>query len=532
MAKPIIKKEDIDNPFSVIHNFDVSVVIPFYKKIREFKRVLPANAPFFQRNGIEIILSMDEDSEMDEVIHFIKEYSFINWRVIVNHKKHAWRNPVKAINVGVKHASKKHVMVCSPESEFETDAIYLMRNALEHYQNHFVIGSVAFVHGFNKCDGYKAYLPYGSIMVKRSDLAAIGGYDESLSLWGGDDDNVRARLEMSGVEKMYLQDVKLIHREKDSDGMSERREKRSQIPIEMELEIYYPNTHIVNQKGWGQDYNHVVYDWRNNQYAHELAEKYLSKFEAFHLSNQFDVFSKSYSRILITQTFNEESRIVEYLNNMAKHFDGILLLDDGSNDKTYELATHPKVLLKVKKIRTDFNDIENRNTCLDLASFFNCEWFCFMDTDEEFDERFCDFNTVTSNPDSDIVIFRNINLWDSPLKYNSEYPFSENGIMYKKRMFRNIGHSQIYTSKKRYHFDVTPYHTNFLISAILYKHYGMLNKESRQKKYLFYEKTDTEKDQTSYEHLLADNPLLLEVDDISLSPNGHLCNKKLHNEFM
>ena len=37
-------------------NFDVSVVIPFYKKMAEFRRVFPLNRKYFERNGIEVVI--------------------------------------------------------------------------------------------------------------------------------------------------------------------------------------------------------------------------------------------------------------------------------------------------------------------------------------------------------------------------------------------------------------------------------------------------------------------------------------------
>lgn len=518
--EPILKKEDLLDSYSIIHNFDLSVVIPFYKKLNEFVRVLPLNAPFFQRNGIEVVISMDEDSQQIGLLDLIKSYPFINWRVIVNHQKHDWRNPVKAINVGIKHSSKKFIMVCSPESEFQTDAIYQLRKALEDYNQHFVIGSVAFaLEDDQSQSNWYRYVPYGSIMVKSEDIHEIGGYDESLILWGGDDDNIRARLEMSGVRKLFLPEVKLLHREKDKDGMEKRREKRLSIPIKDELDIYFPNKFEVNKNGWGLDYADVVYDWKFNSYAEEIVVKFLNQFETYKISDE-NAFCRKYKKILLAQSHNEQEIILDFLENMSLYFDGIILLDDGSTDNTYQLAENPKLILKVKKNRIGFIDIENRNILLDLVSFFSTEWICFMDTDEKFDERFSDFNEVTSSKDVDVIIFRNINLWNSEETYNAEYPYSLEGIMHKKRMFRNIGHSQILTNKAKFHFDVVPYHTNAKISTILYKHFGMLYHNMRLKKYQFYSKEDKAKDQQSYEHLIIENPSLLNVNNIFRSKDG------------
>lgn len=510
-----MKNNDLTNPYSIIHNFEVSVILPFYKKLNEFKRVLPLNAPFFQRNGIEVVISMDENSQQKELIDFLKSYPFINWRVIVNDHKHEWRNPAKAINVGIRHATKKYIMVCSPESEFHTDAIYLMREALEYYDHHFAIGTVAFALeedlGYSRMNFTK---PYGSIMTRKADLIAVKGYNESLLQWGGDDDNIRARLELYGIKKLFLPEVKLIHREKDRNGQKKRLEKRARLSPSEESDIYYPSKEFcANQEKWGEDFDRIVYDWKNNRYAGELAEKYLRRFEDYRIQSP-DVFSRKYNRIILTQSFNEQEYIIRFLENMGLYFDGIILLDDGSTDHTYELAEHSKLLLKVKKKREGFIDIENRNITLDLASFFSCEWFCFMDTDELFDERFINFDEAASNENVDVIHFSFVNLWNSEQTYNAEYPYSRNGIMEKPKMFKNIGHTQIYTNKVRMHFQVIPYRKNSVKGEIFYRHYGMISKELRIDKYLLYQKEDIANDQKSYEHIMKDDPKLLQFEDI------------------
>lgn len=486
---------------------------------------LPLNAPFFQRNGIEVVVVMDEDSRQEELLALIQEYPFINWRVVVNHLPHEWRNPTKAINVGIRHATKKYVMVCSPESEFYTDAIYLLRNTLKEYPNHFAIGTVAFtLYGEDDSDFYP-YMPYGSIMAEREHLIAIGGYDESLNRWGGDDDNIRARLEMSGIRKLILPEVKLHHREKYREEREKRRNKHTEVPIEEEIEIYHPNHCKANKDGWGRDFDDVIYDWRHNCYARQLIEKYLQQFATYHIPDN-DVFRKEYNRILIVQSRNNSRQLDNFFQNMVPLFDGIILIDDGSTDDTYERALCNNLLLKIKKKHKSFDDLKNRNIGLYLASFFASEWFCFMDTDERFDERFIDFDDATSNKQADVILFGFVNMWNSNTTYNAEYPYSNNGIMYKMRMFRNIGHTQIYTDKVRFHFDVTPYKRNFYKSKIFYRHYGMITRELREKKYEFYTKEDIANDQKSYEHILNHDAKLLNVEDICCR-NGVFYNSKI-----
>lgn len=73
----------------IYNNFDVSIVMPFYKKIKEFREMFPKNTEYFQRNGIEIILVLDSSEEQEELLYFIKKYPFINWKVIINDKPHS-----------------------------------------------------------------------------------------------------------------------------------------------------------------------------------------------------------------------------------------------------------------------------------------------------------------------------------------------------------------------------------------------------------------------------------------------------------
>jgi hypothetical protein len=203
------------------------------------------------------------------------------------------------------------------------------------------------------------------------------------------------------------------------------------------------------------------------------------------------------------------------MKNNAQYFDAIILLDDDSNDHTYEIANHPKIILKVKKNRISFNDLENRNILLDLVSFFNCNWICFLDVDEIIDKRYSDFS-FTDLPNVHNILFNLVHLWNSEKYYNAEYPYSNEGIQQHFRMFRNIGYMQIITNKSALHFKQTPYLKSVFNAQILLRHYGNLSKEKRHNKYKFYQKLDIKKDQSSYEHLINDSPILKSVDKIIL----------------
>lgn len=505
--------DEIRDVSSIIHNFDVSVIMPFYKKLEEFTTVFPKNRPFLQRNGVEVIICMDEDSEVDGLLQFIKAYPFINWKVIVNPNEHEWRNPAKALNVGILHASKEYVLVCSPESEFASDIIYIMRRTLHYYPKHFVIGLVEFK-SFDTNYNLMSPVPYGSIMVKRSYLMDIRGYDETLSKWGGDDDNLRARLEMIGVKKLLIPEANMVHWETEGE-LRKRAGKHSakNRPILISKSILYPDSPVINGEDWGTDFDTVVYDWESKKNNEPNLISYLKRFARFELF--LKRINKKYERILLAQSYNEMQRINRFLENSAVHFDALILLDDGSTDGTYENVKHEKLVLKVQKKRSKFNDLENRNLLLELVSFFNTEWIAFLDIDEIIEDRFHDFS-FTQDSQIDVAAFHMIHLWNHQDCFNAEYPYSDNGIQARYKMFRNIGYSQIITHKEALHFPLTPYVKNVCSAKVLLIHYGHISEETRSNKFSFYLNEDKNNDQLSYSHFLNNNPKLRKTHDITL----------------
>ena len=501
---------------SVIHNFEVSVVIPFYHELEAFKKVLPKNAPYLQRNGIEVIIVVDEPTEQKGLIELIKQYPFINWKVIVNKEKHATRSHASVLNVGIRHATKKYILVSDPEMEFHTDVILQLRELLENYPGYYATGTVAFVEDGTKVNADNRnllnWMNYGSIMVKKKELEAIGGYDEHFKVWGGEDDNIRRRLDMSGIKHLKVPQTKSLHRE-EKLLLNERFAKTNNFGTKEWQAFFYPKTAKVNNENWGKDFNTIVYDWQNNQYAEELCKNYLKDFLQYEIKDS-SVFKTKYKKVILCQAYNENEFMPGFLEDMANYFDGIILLDDDSTDNTWELAEHGKILLKARKKRDCFNDLENRNILLNLASFFKAEWFCFMDIDERFDDRFADFSAFENNENIQIVAFRYVDLWNDEEYYKANPVGLVNGILRRMRMFRNIGKVQINTQQHKLHFAPIPHRLNIHESIILFKHYGNIKDTHRKKKYEFYKREDTHTDLKSYEDLLEEG-ILREVKKIN-----------------
>jgi len=237
--------------------------------------------------------------------------------------------------------------------------------------------------------------------------------------------------------------------------------------------------------------------------------------------------SSYYPVVLLTQCYNEEKNIKDYLNNVSRFVDAIIVLDDGSDDNSWELLKLNKIIIKIKIKRTTFDDLRNRNLLLNvfenalLKNKINVDWFLWLD----FDERITDNqkflsrmkqNILSSEFKSDNVSLPLFHMWNNT-HYNSEYPHSKNGCQYKLRLIRNNMKKLPYVLKNRnkLHFLLSPYEGTQTFIPLQIKHLSYIDKKSRIKKYNLYTKFyDTQKIQKSYEHFLNDDVKLLPYDDL------------------
>lgn len=410
-----------------------------------------------------------------------------------------------------------------PELEFYTDVIYELREKLDSYPEHYAVGQVLFMdicEEINEETLHKhgrGLIPYGSIMAKKEYFERVGGYSEHYTEWGGEDDHLRKRLELAGIHRLFFPDSVLIHREDMGKRTVSRNEQRARIPRDVLSEMLLPMKIVVNGEDWGRDFSRITYNWWDHPYAKEQCREYLSTLKQFDISSD-EIFEKSYPLIALIPTYNESERIGDCLRSVEKYCDGIILLDDDSRDDTYEIARSEKLLLKAKKVRTEFNDKQNRNILLDIASFFKAEWFIFIDADERFDDRFVDLREVMKRDDVDTVGVWIANLWDSMDTYRADmedtHPLSQNGLWFRWRMFRNQGRMQI-TERKRLHFKSVPYFNRRIgFADTLLLHLGYISDKYRKNKYDFYLQEDKNK-LFFYYDILVESMYMNQVSDIT-----------------
>lgn len=215
----------------------------------------------FASPDYEIVLVLDEPSEEAGILELCSETPDFRWKVLINREEHEWRNPAKPLNVGIRQARSETVLVVSPETTWVTNVPgILLKNCMERPKGyHF--GSLQGNHAgriptAREFDLMMDASHCGSICVRKEHLEAINGYDESLVGWGGDDDNLRARLWRVGVMPNHDKEARLVHPIHRETARVYSQDTKNRIK-----EIVRPTEAIANVGlPWGQDFSEVIFE--------------------------------------------------------------------------------------------------------------------------------------------------------------------------------------------------------------------------------------------------------------------------------
>lgn len=494
---------------------NTSIIIPFYRKELEFDYAIRKN---FEQYGLvkEVIIIFDEPDDLSKY-NYLLNYN-INFVFLMNKEKHPWRNPAVVINEGIKKASGEHCIVLSPETILIVDAL---KNLLKYTTDDtFCCGSVLFMtYDYYELKNYnlktlfrmnntqqqnkncRGPFFYGSICCKKEKFMSVGGYDINYakSGWGGEDNDIRNRLVKHGMIRLDVSNANVIH----LDNI--KRETIRNIPGVVDL---YDN------------FEQVYLEKKDNSLQKKLLEN-MDVIEKFDLR---DHINSSYKIILLTQAYNEKENVDEFMRSVEKFVDGIIVLDDGSNDNTWDLIDmnkYKKIILKISKKRTSFNDLENRNMLLDIfeniliKNNIDVKWFMWLDFDERLSANKqildCLRRRLLSNEfNYDILNVPLLHMWDDK-NYNIEYPFSCGGIQQRTRIIRHRIDKTPYLiqcNDKTLHFNLNPYESSIGIFPLQIKHLGKDNEAKRKYKYDNYTKIYDPLllNQKSYSHFLIKNP--------------------------
>ena len=253
----------------------LSLIMPCYRKAAELAAVLPHNARWLTRADIEIVLVLDDPSDEAEVLAVVDALPHLRVRVIVNDLPHAWRPPGVAINVGLRAATGAYVLVCSPESAFVGDVPAAAITALGRFPGEAIAGQIAWASFAEARDEAVETLFqrakrrsrrqaaaeqfYGSIAAPRALFHAVRGYDEAISGWGGDDDNIRLRMMLTGAKLVLDPDLRLLHLDDPERAQVNRAAPRNDAAT---LEhLLNPMRAEANPERWGVSFGRRAREW-------------------------------------------------------------------------------------------------------------------------------------------------------------------------------------------------------------------------------------------------------------------------------
>ncbi len=215
--------------------YDVTIILPYYKKYEEFKYAIELNYKQYELAN-EVIIIFDEVIDINK-FSFLSKYN-INFVFYTNTINHEWRNPAVVINFGIKKSTSTYCLIMSPETILLDNTIKnLVTNTDE---KSFSVGHVIFTtreiyESDNKNElnflfdllinddnttslrNEKIIGPvtYGSICCSKANFEKVNYYTETFSTggWGGEDDDIRVKLVKQGITKNILKSVRTIHLE-------------------------------------------------------------------------------------------------------------------------------------------------------------------------------------------------------------------------------------------------------------------------------------------------------------------------------
>lgn len=466
------------------HDLDTSVVIPILSSEFDYCHMLDVQAQYFNGNGVEIILVVPISFEISTLVNHFVLNGVINWKLVKVSSGHE-TGLMPLFEAGIRSSNKNKILLLDINCWLTNDVIFECNNLLIDHINHFFV--------FFQNQKLNS-LPNGCL-VNRTELQSL--FKEGLvSTNGSELNNVISGLTNKSITK-YNFDNGIC---RSNNSYTQLQNKNHLLDI----------LNCISKKGTHGTTSPkqlaftILFDYLINDLSLERCNYYIKQFLQYQVFNE-TVFQRQFGVIALIQTYNERKNIPEVLDHLSKYCDGIILLDDESTDNTYEFAENEKLILKVKKQRNNtFDDLQNRNILLDLASFFSAEWLLFMDADERFADDFV-LETSTIPVNYSIVAFPLVHMWGSINHYWSNKAFIPGfpeGVVLRKRMFKPKSRMQIHAEKKL-HFVSIPYISPTFIYPQLIKHLGTLQESDREKKYGFYKAVDEnwEQHKDQYEFL-------------------------------
>lgn len=217
--------------------------------------------------------------------------------------------------------------------------------------------------------------------------------------------------------------------------------------------------------------------------------------------------------IAMLRVRDEERFLPRTLASIEGLVDGVVILDDGSTDRTPEICqSHHLVVGYRHQNEAVTDEVRDKNVLLEMTLEHDPDWILALDGDEELEEGGAEFlrrEVGVCEPTVSVFSFDVPYLWDDETKFRFDGAYSQ--VTRHPRMFRvdrRLASELTFNPSKHgsnFHCGSVPFGVagELRLSPVRLRHYGYMESELRSRKHAFY----TEKDpdgaaQGYYNHLL------------------------------
>ena len=235
------------------------------------------------------------------------------------------------------------------------------------------------------------------------------------------------------------------------------------------------------------------------------------------------------------------------LDHAACFSDSVIVLDDGTPKARCDLKkeittlarTHSSVKFIYKYYERAFDEKRDRNELLELAIEAGADWVLALDSDEDFEEK-VDYTLMHRllNPIAPHTFgyaFHEYTFWNDEQHWRVDGVW---GSMSSYRLWRVQPNRRIFGgAKSTLHCEHVPLLPPGCISttSIRIKHYGYVHAAERNRKYMWYENVDTDKQKAfighdDYRHLVDESDLRVRpwVEDCTISVTTMMKNEAVN----
>lgn len=202
-----------------------SYILPFYRKAKLFKMMLPLN-DCYRHPDVEVVCVLDDPSDDVAVCEIAASNPNIKFRVLVNEQPHEWRPPCVAYNVGIRNSVADYLVFTDPESAIVMPSPDFPQQLIQQDYRRCYGGMCwnetdiqmgdspeLIRHKMQVCEATSRWymIGYGFLLVPKIAMERLCGFDESRTVYGYDDTDIRGRLIRLGNPMVVDARIKVFH---------------------------------------------------------------------------------------------------------------------------------------------------------------------------------------------------------------------------------------------------------------------------------------------------------------------------------